>query len=488
MNLGAQNSVLGRILWHQFNTVVQLRQNMRQDEQTVEDAKLRTALENMRYAACTPEDVAFLNTLVASERAGYPRLNDSTFRNVSIITALNIHKDAVNDLGAEQFARDTGQELVDFYSIDRLSSKGVDKFRWKNCEQAKFNVMNKTLQHTLRNASPSMTNEHIPGKLRLCLGMPIMIRVNEATELCMTKGQEAVVAGWHDSLGPAGQRILDTLFVRLIDPPKPVQLPGLPLNVVPLNRTSSPITCLLPDDTIVSIMRDQVLCLLNFAMTDYASQGKSRRINIVHLNNCKDHRAIYVALSRGTSVANTAIVQGFSDAKITSGLSGYLRQEFRELELLDEITRLRAEKKLPLEVCGIYRGQLISSYRRWNKSRVEPSHLHDALKWQPYLDNKDTVTFYSQWVPTLPKGKKPRSDVKRKAASGIEESRTSKKSRITTATHDILGSATHLNIYSMRQNPMEGLIWDSRNYSCGYDTLFTPLAGLLNEDQQLWTT
>ncbi|KAJ7089426.1 hypothetical protein C8R44DRAFT_648916 [Mycena epipterygia] len=42
-----QDVVLGKILWHQFNTVVILCQNMRQQAQMEEDDKLRLALENM---------------------------------------------------------------------------------------------------------------------------------------------------------------------------------------------------------------------------------------------------------------------------------------------------------------------------------------------------------------------------------------------------------------------------------------------------------
>jgi hypothetical protein len=311
---------------------------MRQTKQTAEDLKLRTALENMRFGACDRNDLEFLRSRIAGERTDLPRLNTKEFRNVAIITAYNIHKDTINDLGAERFARDTGQELVDFYSVDKLSSKGVDRTKWKGCEQAEFRSMGKTLQHELWNATASATSEHIPGRLRLCLGMPVMIRSNEATELCMTKGQDGEVCGWDESKGPAGQRILETLFVKLIKPPHPVQIPDLPLNVVPVCRTSSHVTCLLQDDSLLSIHREQVLVLPCFSMTDYASQGKSRALNVVHLNNCKDHRAVYVALSRGTSAAGTIIVQAFDFVKITSGMSGYLRQEFRELELLDEIT------------------------------------------------------------------------------------------------------------------------------------------------------
>ena len=57
--------------------------------------------------------------------------------------------------------------------------------------------------------------DHIPGKLSLCIGMPIMIRYNIATELCITKGQEGDVAGWESKPGLYGKEILDMLFVKL---------------------------------------------------------------------------------------------------------------------------------------------------------------------------------------------------------------------------------------------------------------------------------
>ena len=57
-----QESAIGKALWHQFTTVIILRKNMRQTNQSEEDFKLRTALENMRYKSCTPEDIAFLRT------------------------------------------------------------------------------------------------------------------------------------------------------------------------------------------------------------------------------------------------------------------------------------------------------------------------------------------------------------------------------------------------------------------------------------------
>ena len=46
---GDQESTIGKALWHQVTTVVILRENMRQRNQSKEDDQLRTALSNMRY-------------------------------------------------------------------------------------------------------------------------------------------------------------------------------------------------------------------------------------------------------------------------------------------------------------------------------------------------------------------------------------------------------------------------------------------------------
>ena len=43
--------------------------------------------------------------------------------------------------------------------------------------------------------SSSQSSEHFPGKLSLRLGMLVMIRNNDATELCIIKCQEAHVVG-----------------------------------------------------------------------------------------------------------------------------------------------------------------------------------------------------------------------------------------------------------------------------------------------------
>ncbi|KAF8232079.1 hypothetical protein L208DRAFT_1273908, partial [Tricholoma matsutake] len=64
-------------------------------------------------------------------------------------------------------------------------------------------------------------------------------------------------------------------------------------------------------------------------------------------SSCRDHMSYYTCLSRGSSAEHTVIIQGFNPHKITCGASGFLRQEFKELELLNEITKLSYKGALP---------------------------------------------------------------------------------------------------------------------------------------------
>lgn len=97
---------------------------------------------------------------------------------------------------------------------------------------------------------------------------------NDATELCITKGQEGFVVEWNVYNGPYNKPILDTLFVQLDKPAKSIKFDGLPENVVPIIKATKTIKCTYQSELEEYIERQQVWVLLNFSMTDYASQGK----------------------------------------------------------------------------------------------------------------------------------------------------------------------------------------------------------------------
>jgi hypothetical protein len=156
--------------------------------------------------------------------------------------------------------------------------------------------MTEDLQNTLSKCLPH-SSEHVASKLALCVGIPVMIKNDDETELCITKGQEGVVAGWDTTTGPYGQVALETLFLQLVDPLKNIQLPNLPLNVIPMSRTTTTIMCKLPSDMLMRIQQQQVLALPNFSMTDYASQGETWKHNVVDLGNCISYMSYYTCLS-----------------------------------------------------------------------------------------------------------------------------------------------------------------------------------------------
>ncbi|KAF8816484.1 hypothetical protein BYT27DRAFT_7077225, partial [Phlegmacium glaucopus] len=156
------------------------------------------------------------------------------------------------------------------------------------------------IQQILWNCSPH-SSEHCPGKLALCLGLPVMIRNNDATELCITKGQEAYIIGWDAIEGPQKQNVLETLYLELKNPPKPIQLPHLPKNIIPMTKTTKTVKCRLPNDCEINIIRQQVNVL----------QGKTCLYNVVNLSHCQNFQSMYTCLSQSSSAAGTLIIQSF---------------------------------------------------------------------------------------------------------------------------------------------------------------------------------
>ena len=198
-----------------------------------------------------------------------------------MITTWNVQKDKVNKIGHIQFAEDAKQALTTFYSCDTWAEyENIEesKGRRKRCKKVKYNCSSTNIpekDQTMLGDLEHNAMDHVPGKMTLCTEMSVMIRYNIATEHCTTKGQEGTIAGWDSQAGPYGKEILETLFVKLTDLPKPIQLDGLPLNVISIVKIASSVKCRLFDDQVCNVNHFQIPILPNFAMTNYASQEKT---------------------------------------------------------------------------------------------------------------------------------------------------------------------------------------------------------------------
>lgn len=480
-----QKNMLGRAVWQMFTTAVILRKNMRQKGLTRADIGFRRALDNMRFNACTIEDIELLNTRVAGTEPGQPHLGQPCFRNVSIITAWNIHRDAINEVCSARFALEQQVPLHYFYSVDKIAMERDETSFTKSqkAEKKKRRQLvdvSPNLRQQLWDLPPS-ASKHIAGRLALCVGMPVLLKNNNATELCITNGAEARVVAWQAQNITADKQRLLTLFVELINPPKSVQIADLPENVVPIPYSSKTVPCELPDDTIISVTREQVLVLPNFAMTDYASQGRTRERNVVDLRNSKSHLAVYTSLSRCPTLEGTLILSPLDPSKVMGGLAPDLKRELRELEILDDITRMRVDGSLPSSISGNTRSDLITTYYGYYGYKHIPSHVHPALNWASASAIELRPPEYSEkWrlVGTDAKQEK-KEPTKRKANEATIQPSEAKKQKKNhqPAIPDPTDAVPSL----------PGLVWNRLDWSCAYDALLTILCNTSHELGVPWT-
>ncbi|KAJ3557162.1 hypothetical protein NM688_g1617 [Phlebia brevispora] len=390
LTLAGQRRAIGKALWHMFDTHVLLRENMRQTASTKEDEAYRRLLTNARLKACDEDDFRLLDTITLGRN---PSLSLTTmFQHTSIITAWNAHRDAINERGTTRFAEEHGESLKFFYSKDTLvGTREISSLRQtqKQMEvlhafRSRTNELPHSLKETLWQLPPCMT-DHIAGILPLCPNMPVMLKSNEATELCATNGAEGTVYGWDIDASDEQHPRLKTVFIRLTSPPRNIQIGDLPENVVPITAVSERIKCILPNDTTLWIQRTQIPILPNFAMTDFASQGRTRYINPIDIRHCKTHQAIYTCLSRSSTISGTLILAPFDKSKLTGGTSPDLRRELRELEIMNDITRMKFDGKLPIQISGSTRGELVRE--GWKNLSYE-ARVKRAKKHKGYADQK----------------------------------------------------------------------------------------------------
>ncbi|KAI9058816.1 hypothetical protein FKP32DRAFT_1581304 [Trametes sanguinea] len=437
---------------------------MRQKGMSAVDVAFRAALANMRYAKCTTDDVALLRTRVLSNSGNSALTSLAGYEDVAIITARNIHRDAINADGAERFARRHGKELHYFYSKDSWG-KVKDSVSIRTAQKLyeavddpvrSGNAISPRLQRVLWNLKPSKT-EHLAGVLALCEDMPVLLKTNEATELGATNGAAGTVVGWQARSDAAGREYLQVLFVRLTNPPKTFQLEGLDENVVPIVPQKQSVLCTLPAGKLqVSIQREQVACLQNFAISDFTCQGLTRLRNVIHPRYCKNHQSLYTVLSRSSSLQDTIILEGLDSSKMQCGASPALMQEFRELELLDEITYLSERGELPVGLRGTTRGDLIAAFLQEQGAGYVPPRAEGALSWE-------TLTHASVSTVVTDAGTAPRGTKRALQTEQWVVAERSVKARCLSP--DAIEPSA----------PRQGLRWDNDNWSCAYDSLLTIL-------------
>ncbi|TDL13420.1 hypothetical protein BD410DRAFT_735422, partial [Rickenella mellea] len=175
--------------------------------------------------------------------------------------------------------------------------------------------------------------------------------------------------------------------------------------------------------------------------------------------------------------------------------NGALRQEYRSLELLDEISRLRYEGQLPEYIQGDKRNTLIKKFQEWKGKDYVPENVHPTIRWSSespfeiFEDDQDDVieSNKSNKLDSNPRPTKKIKLTKHSEAASQKKNESSKKRRPVEVDDNIDHDRPYKQIKfaspvsdrteddsDIRIEPI-GFTWDSKNYSCSYDALFTIL-------------
>jgi len=230
---------------------------------------------------------------------------------------------------------------------------------------------------------------------------------------------------------------------------------------------------------------------------------KTQEVNVVDLNSCKSHMAYYTALSRSATSEGTVIIQGFDDRKISCKISGYLRQEFRELELLDEITKLAYENRLPNQINGTLRNALIQQFQTYKGTDYIPLNVPNQLKWtsKDPMDLVQDVTESPWQIVKITKAQSDSCSKKENKAVNMKHIKNNKfiavegtisverklKHKADDKEHEDTPKTNKIKGPNTQKNSPVGLIWDSNNWSCAYDAIFTILYDVWIQNPTKWS-
>jgi hypothetical protein len=177
------------------------------------------------------------------------------------------------------------------------------------------------------------------------------------------------------------------------------------------------------------------------------------------------------------------LIQDFSDHKITQGISGWLRQEFRELNVLDEVTHLRFEQSLLEGVFGPLRNPLIRSYYLWLEDKRDNLDWHPSIQYEAHESRLKPVEADGTWDINIA------SVYRESMKKDVQSHYSLKRSNVGDADAPTVDPAKLVKTMnsSASSSSLLGLVWDHQNHSCAYDSLFTILYNVWNINSRVWT-
>ena len=311
---GRGDDVKGHFIRKQFTVVVQLRQSMRTEKSWYK------AINQARYASCDADSIKTIKSVLMSEPCNIIDITNPMFSFQSIITPRCKFRDNVNIVMSRKFDITFNRKSILFYSLDKLQ----------------VGTMTSSFQEMLWKLNDDDTENH-PGRLSLSVHKPVTIKYNYDTAHGITNSAEGTVHSW-DGYEKNGRNYLNVLYIKLTGKGHDKKYHDLlPIGVVPLTPITRNFVVKIQKKSVI-VRRTQIAAILNFAITDYGSQGKSRPWNIFSVTDCTDHFHFYVMASRSTQLKQTAILGKMNWKAITQNPDIDYIKFLMVMEILDYTT------------------------------------------------------------------------------------------------------------------------------------------------------
>lgn len=331
------DTLIGGRIYQQFQTVVQLRTQMRTDDKVWHDV-----LQHVRYGNCCKSHLETLRSLIISNpKCPHVDFSSTPWNETVLITPRHAVRKHWSSAMCTRESKNRHVPLFRCVAEDTVSGQPLSP---------------RQRHHMVTSKSAKSRDERggLPEIVEVFVGMKVMVTFNIAVDLDIANGSRGEVI---DIIldEREEQLIPETGVVELKYPPSYVlvrlnhtrakQLDGLPENVLPLVPMSRSFTFQDPTFGKTIVTRKQLPLTASYALTDYRGQGQTLYPVIVDIGNPPTGHLTgfnaYVALSRGRGRDSIRLLQDFDDTLLTVHASEYLRQEDLRLHSLDQQTQLQ---------------------------------------------------------------------------------------------------------------------------------------------------
>ena len=337
-----EEEILGRKIFEQFTTVVQLKKQMR-----VHDPEWHNLLQHVRYGNCLQHHIDELKKLIITN-SKCPRTDyDSPpWSDAKLVTPRHAVRTQWNSAAIRKYCGKKNRRLYICPAQDMIEGHSANN-------EEKIAILTRT-----KGSNSQQDRGGLAKEIEMAIGASVMVTLNIHMDLDVANGVRGTIQGIILDERERRNTTAESHTIHLQYPPRCVlvklartkapHLDGLDQNVIPIEPVTRSFS-IFKDGKRISVNRTQLPLTLAYAFTDYRAQGQTLEPVIVDIGP-PPHGSltpfnIYVALSRGMGRDNIRLLRDFDEKLLQQHPSEYLRLEDERLKMLDEKTKTLWDKR-----------------------------------------------------------------------------------------------------------------------------------------------